>query len=336
MAIDVKVTIDLTKVSGSLGFGFPLILEENATKEVAYKECSNLEAVVKAGYGDTTDVYKVAQLMFMQPSKPAKIAVCSASGTGKAWLEVKENMAKGWRQLVVLNGGDTATAVTEIATVIEKASTEKVFFANVDMPTDISKATAVLTAGDVEFNRTVLFYYTATEDIPCPVAALVGEIAGLTVGSYTVNNLILKGLTPLELAQEDIDAIHKIGGITFILSAGDGVCSEGIAASGEYIDIVDGNDYIKQQMEYRTQKVFNSNLKVPYTNAGIAMLESAAVGVMTDAQNKGIIEEFTVNYALRESVSAEDRQARKYFGGNVEYKMQGAIHYIEIYAQATV
>ena len=114
------------------------------------------------------------------------------------------------------------------------------------------------------------------------------------------------------------------------------MCSEGTVANCEYIDNVDGNDYIKQQLEYRTQKVFNTNLKVPYTNAGIALLESAAIGVMQDAQNKGIIDTFTVSYALREQVNAEDRAKRKYFGGNVSYEMQGAIHYIEIYAQATV
>lgn len=332
MALDVKVKIDMAKTYGSLGFGYPLILEENATAAKAYAEYSNIEAVATGGYENTTKVYKAAQLMFMQEHKPEKIAICSTTDGADDWLADEANITKGWRQLIVINSGETATTTTAIATAIESASVEKVYFANETMPETLSTAQAIVTGKD----RTVEFYYTPTSDIPVPVAALVGEIGGLSPGSYTVNNLVLKGLTPLELSQDDIDDIHGLGGITFILSAGDGVCSEGKTSSGEYIDNVDGNDYIKQQLEYKTQKVLNTNLKVPYTNAGIALLEAAAISVMKDAQNKGIVEDFTVTYALREQTKETDRAERKYFGGNVQYSMQGAIHTVEIYCQATV
>lgn len=334
MALDVKVTIDLLKAVGKLGFGYPLILEENATAEKAYKEYSDINEVLAEGYEATSTVYKAVQLMLMQEHKPSTFAICSTTGTADAWLRNESNVVKEWRQLIVINGGDTATDVKTIAGVVETAIDEKMYFANVDLPEDISTATAI--EGIDSFGRTVLFYYTATEDYPVPVAALVGEIGGLEPGSYTVNNLVLNGLVPYDLSDLDIKAIHNLGGITFILAAGDGVCSEGKVASGEFIDIVDGNDYIKQQLEYQTQKVFNNNLKVPYTNVGIAMLESAAIGVMQDAQNKGIVDEYTVTYALREDVSVADRAARNYFGGNISYAMQGAIHYIEIRCQATV
>jgi hypothetical protein len=335
MALDVKVVIDLAKTAGTLGFGYPLILEENATSAIAYAECSDINAVVKAGYATTTKVYKAAQLMFMQDHKPSKIAVCSCSDGADDWLGVEANITKGWRQLVVVNGGassTTATTPAAISTIIEAAKTEKMYFANIDMPENLSSAQAAVTDKD----RTIQFYYTATEDVPVPVAALAGEIGGLTPGAYTVNNMTLKGLTPLELSEDDISNIHGINGITFVLSAGDGVCSEGKTSSGEYIDIVDGNDYVKQQLEYRTQKVFNTNLKVPYTNNGIALLESAAIGVMQDAQNKGIVDSFEVTYALRENTTAEDRAARRYFGGNCVYTMQGAVHTVEIYCQANI
>lgn len=334
MALDVKVIIDMARTYGSLGFGCPLILVENAGSAVPYKEFADISEVVSGGYAATTDVYKAAQLMFVQTHRPEKIAICSTSGKATDWLNDVNNMAKGWRQLVVISDTETASTTLEIASIIETATAEKMYYANIDMPTDIVSATAI--SGVTDFNRVVLFYYTPTENIPCPVAALAGAVGGLSVGSYTVNNLMLDGLEPYELSQTEIDAIHKIGGITFILAAGDGVCSEGIVANGEYIDTIDGNDYIKQQLEYKTQKVFNQNTKVPYTNAGIALLEAAAVGVMQDAQNKGIVENYNVTYALREQVSAEDRAARKYFGGAISYSMQGAIHYIEIYCQAQV
>lgn len=334
MALDVKVKIDMAKTYGSLGFGYPLILEENATAGKAYKEYSSIDAVVTGGYEKTTKVYKAAQLMFMQDHKPEKIAICSCTDGADDWLGDTENISKGWRQLVVVNGSTSAqaTANTAIATAIEAAVPEKIFYANESMPETMASATAVVTGKD----RTVEFYYTPTDDIPVPVAALVGEIGGLAPGSYTVNNLTLKGLTPQELSDDDISKIHSISGITFILSAGDGVCSEGKTSSGEYIDNVDGNDYIKQQLEYKTQKVLNTNLKIPYTNAGIALLEAAAISVMKNAQNLGIVEDYTVTYALREQTTESDRASRKYIGGTCSYSAQGAIHEVEIVCEASV
>lgn len=324
MALDVKININMVKPIGNVGFGIPLILEENATSEHAYKEVGDLAAVITAGHAATSNVYKIAQLMFMQEHAPKKIAVCSTTSTAEVWLSAEANLSLGWRQLVVINAGETATTVDKIMAKIEAQKTyPKMFYANLDSDDSTS-----LTVTGIE--RTVLCYYTPTTDIPCPVAALVGEVAGLEVGSYTLNNLTVKGIKGLELSEEEIEDIHEKGGITFVLSAGDVVASEGITAGGSYVDNVDGNDYIKQQLEYTTQKVFNNNLKVPYTNVGIALLESAAIGVMKDATNRGIVDTFEVKYALREETEESDRIARKYIGGNITYSMAGAIHNIEI------
>lgn len=324
MALDVKIIINMAKPIGSVGFGCPLILEGGATKAVEYTECASLAEVEKAGFATGTDVYLIAQLMFMQEHAPEKIAVCSATTEADAWLKVENNMSKGWRQLIVV-GADATEVKTIMATIEANKTYPKMFYANVgDNDTTI-------TADSVKgIERTVLCYYTATEEIPCPVAALAGEVSGLEVGSYTLNNMTVKGIKGLELSESEIKAIHAKGGITFVVSAGDVVASEGITAGGSFVDNVDGNDWIKQQLEYKTQKVFNNNLKVPYTNAGIAMLESAAVDVMTEAQNKGIVESFEVKYALREDTTEADRAARKYYGGNIKYTMAGAIHEIEI------
>lgn len=324
MALDVKITINMTQPIGSVGFGCPLILEEKATSEKAYAEYSSLAALVTAGYTEKSGVYKVAKLIFMQEHAPQKIAVCSTESTAIVWLGVASNMSKDWRQLLILNMGDTETDVAGVMSAIEAEKTyPKMYYASLDYDDE-----AALTVKDIE--RTVLCYYTATEEIPVPVAALAGEVAGCEVGSYTLNNMKVKGIDGLDLSQTEIEAIHAKGGITYVISAGDVVASEGITAGGKFVDTTDGNDYIKQQLEYKTQKVFNNNLKVPYTDNGIAMLESAAVEVMTDAQNKGIIDSFEVNYLLREDTTAEDRANRKYVGGNIKYTMQGAIHEIDI------
>lgn len=330
MASDVKIIITMAKPIGNIGFGCPLLLVENAAKEIAYAKYSSLTAMVAAGYTADTDAYKAAQLMFMQEHSPNEIAVCATSGTAEAWLAVEENVSKDWRQLVVVPNGTKETNVAAIMALIEaQAVYPKMYYANVDYDDDTA-----YTVDGIE--RTILCYYTPTEDIPVPVAALAGEIGGLVVGSYTINNLIVKGVPGLELSQQEIDAIHEKGGITVVLSAGDVVMSEGFSAGKVFVDQTDGNDYIKQQLEYKTQKVLNNNLKIPYTDAGIALLETAAIDVMTDAQNKTIVESFVVAYALRENTTAADRAARRYIGGNITYVMAGAIHTVEINCEVSV
>lgn len=325
MAKDVVINISAITPVGTVGFGCPLILVENAESEITYGEYMSLEDIINGGFNEATDAYAAAQLMFMQTHAPKRIALAATTGAAEAWLAIDDNVSQAWRQLIVIPTGDaTPTNVAGIMSVIESQKTyPKMYYASLKKDDNTKFTTA-------NIQRTVLCYYTGTDNVPVPVAALVGEVAGLEVGSYTLNNLVIKGVDGYNLSEREILALHEKGGITFVESAGDVVASEGISAGGEFVDIIDGNDYIRQQLEYKTQKVFNTNLKVPYTDAGIAMLESAAVEVMTDAQNKLIIDSFTVDYKPREETITEDRITRRYLGGNISYVVGGAIHTIEI------
>lgn len=335
MAYDVKVKIDLTKPVGNVGFGMPLIMQEKATKAVPYTVVSGMAEVVAAGFANTTDVYKAAQLMFMQNNAPKQVAVCAVEGGADAALADVELVGKGWRQLVVVAEGDAVTDVAKVAAAVE-ALEGKMYFEGLD----VDDETAMTVTG---MRRTVLFYCNATEEAPVPVAALVGAIAGKPVGSYTVKNQILKGIAAQELTDAQIDAIHAKGGITFVAKAGDNVTSEGKVAGGEYIDVIDNEDYIIQQITYKTQKLLNNADKIPFDNNGIAMLETAAQDVLAGAYGNGMIAnkadgtpDYSVNYAMREDMAEADRAARKYLGGRFHFALAGAVHEVEVNGEITV
>ena len=335
MAYDVKVHIDLAKPLGTVGFGVPLILIENATEAIPYTEVSNVDELKTAGVADTSDAFKAAQLLFSQANAPKKMAVCAVTTGAVAALNDVTMAANGWRQLIVLNEGDSETAITEIITAVE-AMDGKLFFAGLPVDDD----TKITTSG---LRRTILFYCDPTDEVPVPVAALVGETAGRAAGSFTYKNMILSGVAAQELTDTEIEAIHKKGGITFLAKAGDNVTSEGKVAGGEYIDIIDTEDYIIQQLAYKTQKVLNQSAKVPYDNNGIALLETVAVDVLQGAYNNGMIitnedgtPGYSVSYALREDTAATDRANRHYMGGNFSFALAGAIHEVEITGSITV
>lgn len=336
MAFDVKVNIDLARPIGKVGFGVPLILQEYADSAIAFTEVSNISEVAEAGFAENSKVYLAARLLFAQKNAPKKVAVCAITDSAEKAMADVAITGKDWRQLIVVNeNAENETSVTSISAAVESLE-GKLYFAC--LKTD--DATTMTVSG---IRRTVLFYCDATEDAPVPVAALVGETAGRAAGSFTYKNTPLTGIEAQDLTDAEIDAIHKKGGITFVAKAGDNVTSEGKVAGGEYIDIIDCEDFIVQQLAYRTQKVLNNNAKVPYDNNGIGLLESVAKDVLQDAYNNGMIATnedgspaYTVNYALREDTKETDRANREYLGGNFSFVLAGAIHKVEITGEITV
>ena len=342
MALDVKVKIQLSKPIGSAGFGYPLILESqkgNAeATAVEYTECYSLDDVTTAGYETDSAVYKAAALIFMQNNAPEKIAVMSTADSIVDTLPKIVN--KDWRQLIVTAfsseaGDSTKDTIEKVAEYIE--TTHKMYF------TSFSEKSKLTTAYNTikSYDRTFVVYHTST-DIANPEAAIVGATAGLKVGSFTYKNIIIKGVPALEISESEITAIHAIGGNTILEKAGDIVTSEGKVASGEYADI-DSEDYIIQNIEYKVQKVFNVNAKVPYTDNGIGMLETTTLGVLVDAYNNGMIAQgedgkpiYNVSFALRSQTTEADRAARKYPYGKFSFALSGAIHNAEITGEITV
>lgn len=324
--LDIDVRIDLRKPQGKAGFGIPLILEEHSVTAKSYTECSSLADVISAGFGAETKSYIAARLMFSQPHAPQKLAVCAYAGKAAEFLAEAGNGEMGWRQLVVVNNSEESPTDIPGTIAAVEAMKDKVYFASI--PTNSTEN--IISSG---IERSLVLYYNPTDTVPVPEAALAGEAAGQLPGSFTYKNLILSGLEPQKLTDSEVEAIHTKGGLSFISKAGDGVTSEGKVLGGEYADIVDSKDYVVQQLAYRTQRLLNSSAKIPYDNTGIAQLESVAVSVMQEAFEMGIIAanqdgapDYTVDYAMREEMSPEDRAKRVYPGGSFSFALAGAVH----------
>lgn len=325
MPFDVNVKIDLAKPVGSVGSWYPLLYVVDASAEAdQYGEYTDLAEIATAGYTDKSDVYKAATLMLMQENTPSKFAVLKQKSysleTFKPYLE------KGWRQVIVVGeNASIATMATDLETV-----KDKMLFVTVADKAQLKYTT----------DRTFVVYHTSEDNA---AAAVVGATAGYEAGSFTYKNIIIKGVAPVEISDTELEEIHEAGAITIVEKAGDIVTSEGKVASGEYADIIDSNDYVIQNIEYRIQKLFNTNKKVPYTNAGIAMLEAAVLGVLKNAYSMGIIAEgddgnplYSVNFVLRSGTTEADRAARKYPYGRFTYTLAGAIHTADVIGTVTV
>lgn len=342
MALDVKVTINLSKPVGKVGTWIPLIYvpvdpeDGQQTVEAVYNECSNIDEVVSAGYADGTEAYAVASLIFMQENAPATIAILKG---GKTVQNVLPNyLYKNWHQLIVLSDYD-ATLAAYIET------TDKMYFTHFTTQAELETAYKATSNPLKGFDNTFSVLYT-DEKVKYPEAAVVGATSGLAAGSFTYKNIVIKGISALDklvMTDEAIKKAHENGAITIVEKAGDIVTSEGIVGSGEYADVVDSKNYIIQNIAYKTQKVFNNNAKVPYTDAGIGMLESATLEALVDGYNNGMIADnddgtpaYFVSFALRKDTSETDRGSRNYPYGAFKFELAGAIHSVNVVGEIEV
>lgn len=337
MALDVKVTIKLAQVMGKVGSWYPLVYTiKDGAEQAMYKEYTKLTEVAE-DYETTTDTYKVANLIFMQEDAPSKIAICK--GDKDVVTGLANYMNYDWRQLIVLSDFDA-----KVASAIE-ATENKMYFTHFDTAVALSTAATAEIIAIKEFDRTFAIVYKqpSGDEKVYAEAAVVGATAGLEAGSFTYKNLIIKGVSANTYTDTEIAAISEAGGVTIVEKAGDVVTSDGIVVSGEFADIIDSKDYIIQNIGYKTQKAFNVNKKVPYTNAGISMLEAATLEALKGAYNNGMIADnedgspaYSVNFALRSETTETDRATRHYPYGQFTFSLAGAIHSCEVEGEITV
>lgn len=320
---DVVVKITQKQVAGNASFGIPLVVQGMAPEEKVYAMCRNLEEVETEGYSPTSAVYKQCERLFMQSNRPEKVAVCA--GTGKITAVLKSLKGKDYRQIIPVFGEGDDT-VQDVAAYVETTD-DKILVVRV--------ADTTLLEAVGKMDRTLAIVYSG-ENIGAE-GALVGATAGLTVGSFTYKNIIIKGISEDALTDTQIDAIHEAGGICIVRKAGDIVTSEGIVTSGEYADVIDSKDYIIKNIAYNSQKLFNSAPKLNFDNVGISQLEGVVTNVLAEAFQMGIIAQdedgspmYSTNFATRAETSEGDRAKRTYNGGRFSFHLAGAIHYAQI------
>lgn len=321
---DVVVKITQKQVAGSEGFGVPLIIQGMGTEEKKYAEYSSLDEVAEAGFSQDSPVYRQCLKLFMQDGRPARVAVCV--GTGKVTETLGMIKEKDFRQVIPVLGEDGDDTLKELASYIE-ATEDKMLF--------IKASDTASIAGIGKMDRTVAVVYAGTDD--GVEGAVVGATAGLTVGSFTYKNIIIKGIEADPLTDGKIADIHAAGAICIVRKAGDTVTSEGMAMSGEYVDIIDSKDYVIRNIAYKSQKLLNSSPKLAFDNTGISQLEGVVTNVLKEASMMGIIAVdddgiplYSTDFAPRDEASESDRAARNYKGGKFSFSLAGAIHYATI------
>lgn len=195
--------------------------------------------------------------------------------------------------------------------------------------------------------RTALVYHDDA-DADFPEAGLLGRILPLDPGSYTAMFKTLAGVSAVTLTttQENnarekfCNIYHEIGGRTIL--------RDGWVVGEEFIDVIVFIDWLDARLTEDVYQLLTSQLKVPFTDAGIAAIDAVVKKRLQIGQNRGGISPtafdadnnqiggFVTVVPKLENVPAIDRAARELNDVTFTAWLAGAIHAVSINGVVTV
>lgn len=194
----------------------------------------------------------------------------------------------------------------------------------------------VLTAvgnGDlIDALKTALYTRSAGFYHPFPSVfadfALLGKCLPYPPGSETWKFKTLIGVSAVGLTSTQRTNIVARNANSYETVAGLNVTYNGMVASGNFIDITRGLDALTSDLLTSVFGTMVAAAKIPYTDAGIAMVETAVRGALKRGEDKGILTpgSTTVTVPTNASVATADKLSRTL--NNVFFTAQraGAIH----------
>lgn len=336
MALDNVADVQITRETAAVtrvGFGTLLFIYDTtvaaSSRVVSY---GSLDEVAN-DFVSSSAVYKAAAAYFGQELSPElfKVAYRNTSGTPETYAAViadAQNADPDWYALAIQSRA--AADISAVAGVIE--AMDKLFLAvtaDTDVPDSTDTSNIALTLTNAAYSRTALIYHThaATEYIECAWAGLqLPKDPGSTNWAYKT----LAGITADTFTSAQITTLEgrrtsryeRVAGINVTMSAF-------TSDNGAYIDIIHGIDWLQQRMAEDLFERLSNVEKIPYTSAGIAIVESVVRSRLRIAINQGVIdddENLTVSVPKIAATEANDRSNRILRDVKFTARLAGAIN----------
>ena len=335
MAFINDITINVSR--GTLGLqqqNFTPIVIGSGIAASGTVNATELTDLTDAGYLVTDQEYIMASAMFAQSPSPAVVKV----------MRKTDAVAYDAALSALITTDDDFYAITiesrekaDLALVGTWAnSNKKFFFGGSD---DIT----ALDSRNVD-REAYLIHDNADTDYP--ECAWVGREIPKQPGSNTWKWKTLSGQNASTFTSTELSTIRANNGQALQSQAGAIFTNEGKTTSGEYIDIIIGQDWVEDQLNIGLLGLFLRNDKVAMDDVGIAQIEGVVRDVLKRAGDNKIIAAavseadleksddklyiYQVTVPLRADISVADRAARTLTGVKFVYTTSGAIHHTTI------
>lgn len=173
-----------------------------------------------------------------------------------------------------------------------------------------------------------------------PEAAVVGAWAGTNPGTSTLFAKTLPGVSIQDFTATEATFVKNKNGNVYLNRGGLGFYEDGKMVSGRFSDVIRGALWLEARLE---EDVFGllkrkSDLgqKIPYTDAGIAMIAGTMAKRLDEAVTRGFLSEYTISPPFVEDIPTNDKANRTLADIPFTATLAGAIHKITIRGYVSV
>ena len=334
-----KVTITMADLGiSTASYDTMLIIgSSNTLKQpfVRVKTYGSLSSVV-ADFATDTPEYLAAQAAFSQTVQPVRIKIGQVATVENALeaYNVAYNAIKtidnAWYGVVITS----RLEVDQLLIANAVAADNKIFGTS-------SADTNCLVNGDennIAYKLSNLgsdrnyCIYSSVAATKYPEAAWFGLMLSYQAGSANWAHRQIQNITGDKLSDDARTVLENIK-CNFIADfAGRNVAFWGTAASGQYLDLVLGRDWLKSTIQDRVASVLQSVLKIEYTDVGVEQITTTIRAVLEEAASNGFVDKDTIKVTapLVATVSPADKANRILPNVYFEAVLSGAVNKVKI------
>lgn len=312
---------------------------------------SSLEEVVEAGWaitGDKADpVGLAAQVAFSQSPTPAKIYIAPIQAPENVVEDAVTTIQRavahsGW--YAVCPAGVDADEYPAIAAYIE--TQEKVFiYTDLDFFTSgaaVDKDLYFRTIGIVGVESSSQKAADVFAGNKYMNVAFAVKWFNYEPGTETTAYKQLSGVKPGAFSTAEMNAMTEACLNCFVTVGSKNITVGGLTTGGEWADIIRFRDWLKNDMQTRVVNLFVTNSKIPFTDAGIALIQNQMLASLKSGQDIGGIAEddfdeegntipgYTTSVPAASSLTASEKATRKLTDLTFKARLSGAIHFAEL------
>lgn len=170
-------------------------------------------------------------------------------------------------------------------------------------------------------------------------AAFLGRWLPFVPGSETMKFKTLAGVSPTKLTDSELAQLKAKNTNYYVTIAGVNTTGEGVTCQGEFMDTIRFVDWLYARMQEAIFAVLTQQAKVPFTDPGIAQIESAIRSVLQRGVEAGGLAAdpvYAVVVPKAASVSTTNKSARILPDITFTGTLAGAIHNLVIAGTVSV
>jgi hypothetical protein len=298
---------------------FNKIIVVDFTKDIAEQEVTDVADI--SGVISSDDIYKAVETILAQKSQTVGVFGEDIVTSGRDVADVLNDISGAY--FFVLSTTRNSVEMEDMA--VWASAQKKIYIGQTDIAETAANAVTLAASMATDY---AAVYAHKDEFLDMAIA---GYMAPLTVGSATWAFKTLNGISTVDQYSSSDKTALTAGNVNFYENElGRDVTKYGLTTSGTYLDIVRSQEWLKNRIaENVTLRLFNTG-KIPFTNAGFAIIEGGIAQVLEESKRMGITEKYVISMPKVADISANDKANRTVNGIKVTVYLQGAVESITI------